>query len=178
MAQIQSPRLGKHIGKGLLAVAVMAASLGVTQPASALPDAQVETGPGTQPIQPLLAETPALPADGLYLFGEQPVADQLATAYFVFELQAGRVTGAFYMPHSSFDCVQGHIQDSELALTITDSYSQEQYTYALALTQDTLIASTEQVTGLSLSGFHQIDALSENDHRLLDACQAAYGDVI
>ena len=82
------------------------------------------------------------------------------------------------MPHSSFDCVQGQVHDAELALTITDSYSQVQYPYTVALTQDVLVASIGEVSALSLAGFHQLDQLSETDHQLVETCQAAYRDVI
>ncbi len=175
-------RLNNRSNPGTCAVTLASLAGGLalclSSPAQALPDAPVSTAAGVTPLQPLLAEAPTLPADGVYLFGEQPVPDQLATAYFVFELQAGRVTGAFYMPQSSFDCVQGEMRDAEMALTITDSYSQEQYTYALALTQDALVASNDGVAALSLSGFHQIDQLSDTDQRLLSTCLANYSDMI
>ncbi|MEO1590287.1 MAG: hypothetical protein AAFU71_03230 [Cyanobacteria bacterium J06632_22] len=171
-------RFNRSACASAVAGVVLTGSLGIAQPAQADPGTDISSSAVATPVQPLLAEAPVLPADGFYLFGEQPVADQLATAYFVFELQAGLVTGAFYMPHSSFDCVQGQMGSTELALTITDSYSQEQYAYALALTQDTLIASTGEVSAFSLSGFQQLEQLSENDHRLIETCQAAYGDVI
>lgn len=161
-----------------IALASLGLALGATQPARAIPATSISPAAETTPIQPWLAEAPTLPADGVYLFGEQPMPDQLATAYFVFELQAGRVTGAFYMPQSSFDCVQGEMRDSEMALTVTDSYSQEQYTYALALTQDTLVASTDGAAAFSLSGFHQLEQLSDNDQRLLNTCVNSYGDTI
>ena len=174
-----SQRFTERFGTYIIA-AVALAGFGIAQPAQALPGSDnghvaYET---VQTMRPLLAQTSTLPADGLYLFGAQPVADQLATAYLVFELQAGRVTGAFYMPHSSFDCFQGGMDQSELALTITDSDSQERYTYAQALEQGALVASTGDVTEFSLAGFHQLEQLSANDHRLLETCQASYGDVI
>ncbi|MEL7501323.1 MAG: hypothetical protein AAFN18_02535 [Cyanobacteria bacterium J06554_6] len=165
-------RGGFNYGMATAAVTLAALAVGhLAQPAQAIPESPI-------PVQPLLAESPVLPSDGLYLFGEQPMPNQLATAYLVFELQAGRVTGAFYMPHSSFDCVQGNLNSTELALTITDSYSQERYDYALSLSQDALIASTGEVSAFSLAGMHQIDTLSEDDLRFLETCQATYGETI
>ncbi|MEO0540776.1 MAG: hypothetical protein AAFZ80_07905 [Cyanobacteria bacterium P01_A01_bin.105] len=160
-----------------LATVVGGLLLGTAQPASALPIVPRAAQPATVPIQPLLAEAPTLPTDGFYLFGEQPVPDQLATAYFVFELQAGRVTGAFYMPLSSFDCVHGQMTDTELALTVTESYSQERYPYAMSFTQEALVASAGEASALSLDGFYQLDDLSDNDHRLIEACQTT-GELI
>ena len=92
----------------------------------------------------------------------------------VFEAQAGNIVGALYMPHSSFDCMQGEIQDTELALTITESYSREVYTYAMALDHDVTIASAEGTTAINIEGFHPIEAVSENDLNILATCQSFY----
>lgn len=116
------------------------------------------------------------PADGVYLYGQQPVANQLETAYFVFEAQEGAVTGAFYMPSSSFDCAQGQIRADHMALTVTDSYSQEVSNYALDLdSSNAQVASTGSVivSPPSISGFHQLP-VSNRDRSLLATCQAKY----
>lgn len=115
-------------------------------------------------------------ADGIYLYGQQPVPNQLATAYFVFESQGNNVTGAFYMPSSSFDCVEGRIGPREIALNVTDSYSQETSQYALGLeTPATEVASTEGVFAAppDISGFHPLP-VSDDDRDLLATCQARY----
>ena len=131
-------------------------------------------------IHPLLAQAaPSVSAplsDGIYLFGEEPLPEQLQTAYMVFEARAGQVVGAFYSPHSSFDCFQGNVENTQLSLAITESYSQEEYAYALNL-EDTAIAG---VGGhqFVIEGFHQIDAVSDNDLRLLSTCQDYYGQTI
>lgn len=116
------------------------------------------------------------PADGVYLYGQQAAPNQLETAYFVFESQEGAVTGAFYMPSSSFDCVQGQMRADHMALTVTDSYSQEVSSYALGLdlSRDQ-VASTGSVivSPPSISGFHQLP-VSDRDRTLLATCQAKY----
>ncbi len=118
--------------------------------------------------------TGPLAADGVYLYGQQPVRDQLETAYFVFEAVAGSVTGAFYMPSSSFDCAQGHINNAQIDLAITNSDSQETYRYALGLdTSATAVASQQgAVTApLDIFGFYQLP-VNESDRAILATCQA------
>ncbi|MEL6778886.1 MAG: hypothetical protein AAFO06_16680 [Cyanobacteria bacterium J06597_16] len=115
-------------------------------------------------------------ADGVYLYGQQPRANQLATAYFVFETQNDQVTGAFYMPSSSYDCVQGRIGADQMALTVTDSYSQDVSQYALGLSQPAVeVASRDGyvATPSAISGFYQLP-VSESDRALLATCQARY----
>jgi hypothetical protein len=119
--------------------------------------------------------TQTLPAEGTYLFGEQPEADQLDSAYFVFTLQNNELIGAFYMPYSSFDCVQGRVQTNQIALQITDSYSQETYDYALALDSNTTVAGIQGGAVFNIEGYHQIPQVSDNDLRMLQTCQAFYG---
>lgn len=116
------------------------------------------------------------PADGVYLYGQQPTPNQLETAYFVFESQRGTVTGAFYMPSSSFDCVQGQMRPDHMALTVTDSYSQEVSNYALGLdsaSSQVASAGNVAVSSPSISGFYQLP-VSERDRSLLATCQAKY----
>lgn len=118
--------------------------------------------------------TASFSADGVYLYGQQPVPDQLETAYFVFEAQAGSITGAFYMPSSSFDCAQGHISNEQIVLNITNSDSQETYRYALALDADTSEVASRQGTvaaPLNIAGFHQLP-VSDHDRSILATCQA------
>ncbi|NEQ50384.1 MAG: hypothetical protein F6K11_09665 [Leptolyngbya sp. SIO3F4] len=131
-------------------------------------------------IHPLLAQS-APPvsdrlANGVYLFGEKPLPDQLQTAYMIFEASAGQVIGAFYAPHSSFDCFRGNVQNTQLSLAITETYSQEEYAYALNL-DDTAVAGPSS-NQFAIEGFHQIDTISENDLRMLDTCQTHYSQTI
>ncbi|MEA5465090.1 hypothetical protein [Leptothoe sp. PORK10 BA2] len=131
-------------------------------------------------VQPLLTQTaPTIAgslANGIYLFGEQPLPDQLQTAYMIFEARAGQVVGAFYSPHSSFDCFRGNVQNTQLSLVITETYSQEDYAYNLNL-EDTAIAGAGG-NQFAIEGFHQLDAVSENDLRMLNTCQASYNETI
>lgn len=112
---------------------------------------------------------------GIYLYGQSAEANQIDTSYMIFEVEDERVVGAFYMPSSSFDCFQGSIQSNELALSIHDSYAQESYPYSIALVSNTsAIASQNAVidSTLGIDGFHPIEAVSENDRRMLAVCRA------
>jgi hypothetical protein len=172
---------GLKVGFGLLVGAITLLGTLSTAHAKSILTAKPMTGDKQFPqaIQPLLAQRPSVfPEDGVYLYGQQPIPNQLATAYLVFEAQAGQVVGAFYMPHSSFDCVQGQIQENELALTITDSYSQEAYAYALDLSHNSTVASTENATELNIAGFFPLAAVSDNDQQILATCQAFYAGEI
>lgn len=117
---------------------------------------------------------PVFPESGRYLFGQVSQRDQLGQGYIVLESTGNEVFGALYYPSSSFDCFQGQVQSGQLAMTITNSYTQETYPYSIALVSDTAIASTapDALQPLSLQGFHQIDALNDNDLRLLETCRA------
>ncbi|MEM7066830.1 MAG: hypothetical protein AAF572_27160 [Cyanobacteria bacterium P01_B01_bin.77] len=160
------------------ALLIGTATFFTAQTAGAFP--QPSTADDAPLIHPLLAQ--AVPAvsenltNGVYLFGEQPLPDQLQTAYMIFEARAGQVVGAFYSPHSSFDCFQGNVQNTHLSLAITETYSQEEYDYDLKL-EDTAIAG-QGGSQFAIEGFHQIDAVSDNDLRMLDTCQAHYSQTI
>jgi hypothetical protein len=110
-----------------------------------------------------------------FLFGQTPQPDQIGQGYVVLERRADRVYGALYYPSSSFDCFYGQVQGTEMAMTIIDSYSQETYPYSLALVDGPVVAtatSASEPLPFGLDGFHAIDSLSDNDHRMLDQCRS------
>jgi len=117
--------------------------------------------------------------NGTYLYGQSQQPDQLGSAYMVFEVTENRVLGAFYMPHSSFDCFYGEVQAQELALNVIDSYEQTVHPYSVALQRNASVATTggEAIAPLSLEGFHPLSGLSENDQRILNTCKVDYGSV-
>ncbi len=174
--QQQSHVVHRILRSGALLVGT--ATLLMAQAARAMPEASVESDIAI--IHPLLAQaaptTSEYLTDGVYLFGEKPLPDQLQTAYMIFEARAGQVVGAFYAPHSSFDCFQGNVEYTQLSLAITESYSQEEYAYALNL-EDTAIAGPGG-SQFAIEGFHQIDAISDNDLNILSTCQAQYSQTI
>ncbi|WP_049560098.1 hypothetical protein [Limnoraphis robusta] len=117
--------------------------------------------------------TPFL-ANGTYLYGQSPQRDQLGQAYMVFEVNQGRMVGAFYMPHSSFDCFWGTPQGNGLALTVIDSYTQETHPYAIGFNPSVVAASTSGGAdqSVSLEGFYPIESISQADRKILEVCKS------
>jgi hypothetical protein len=113
--------------------------------------------------------------DGTYIYGQSSSSEQVGSTYLVFEVKRGNVVGAFYMPHSSFDCFQGAVQSDRLALTIRNSDEGTTYPYSVALRPQP-IASTAAKPPLAfeLPGFRSLKQLSPNDQRILSTCKAAY----
>jgi len=118
-------------------------------------------------------------ADGVYLYGSAPEPDTLGAAYMVFEAQDAHLVGAMFMPQSSFDCFQGYRDGNELALQITNSYTQEVYGYAIALVTDDLqVASANNPDFvLALEGFYDLGTPADSDMAILSICQATYSSV-
>jgi hypothetical protein len=111
--------------------------------------------------------------DGVYLYGQATEPEQIGSAYMVFEVSQNQVVGAFYMPHSSFDCFNGEFQSDRLALNVVDSYEQTVNPYSIALESDGSVASTgEAIAPIGLEGFNRMPTVSDNDRRILATCQA------
>ncbi len=111
--------------------------------------------------------------DGAYLYGQAIKAEQIGATYLVFEVNRGKVAGAFYMPQSSFDCVHGTVQSQQLALTVVNSYEQASYPYTVALQTGTASASVTQPTvpPLGLEGYYPMQQLSTSDRHMLSVCK-------
>jgi len=110
-----------------------------------------------------LAVTPSPPptasntlANGVYLYGQSAKPNQIQQEYFLFELNDNQVTGAFYMPRSSFDCFRGQLKAGELQLTVINSYDEATYPYAV-----------------KLQAYKPVAPISSNDQRILQTCKAA-----
>ncbi|MCD8485839.1 MAG: hypothetical protein LRZ84_03565 [Desertifilum sp.] len=124
-----------------------------------------------------LERNPLTLGNGTYLYGQSAEPDQLGNAYMVFEVQDNRVVGAFYMPHSSFDCFHGTLTAQEMALTVIDSYEQIAHPYSIALEQqfpNTADRNQPGAATFGLQGFHQISTVSANDQRMLQVCQSDF----
>ncbi|HEY9663544.1 MAG TPA: hypothetical protein V6C65_34285 [Allocoleopsis sp.] len=161
----------------LIASGAAAISLLSAQVKANAAEAQVSTL-APQPIEAvgqLGSRQQTLP-DGVYLYGESATPEQIGSAYLVFEVKHNQAIGAFYLPRSSFDCFQGEVQGDRFNLAITNSYDHSTYSYSLPVQTDSYIASAGEVVAptLNLDGFHQIQTLSENDHRILETCKADY----
>lgn len=123
-----------------------------------------------------VAATPATLPNGVYLYGQSAQPEQVGQAYFVFEVNQGKVLGAFYMPRSSFDCAYGTFQPGQVALTVVDSYEKTRHPYEIALQKTTNVATTGNpaLAQISLEGFQPIKKLSATDQRILNVCKQNY----
>lgn len=172
--------LVEHFGKSItgLSLAVGVSAFGLP----CLPNYSAEASPhlAQAPTQPstAAAEAPLSQplANGIYLYGESPQPEQLGAAYMVFQVNQGKVVGAFYMPRSSFDCFHGTLQPDRVALTVTSSEGQTSYPYSVALqpADSVAMANGETMNPVTLEGFHRIQGLSSNDQRILSTCRADY----
>ncbi|MEB3210950.1 MAG: hypothetical protein VKL39_06325 [Leptolyngbyaceae bacterium] len=122
----------------------------------------------------------AFPADGTYLYGQSPEANQVGNFYAVIEVDSGNAVGAFYMPYSSFDCFYGEVGSSHLNLTVVNSYEQASYDYSLPMASSEVAASGNAAPSGApqLVGYHLIDGLSDTDHQMLATCRANYSSEI
>jgi hypothetical protein len=158
----------------MVAAGLIAVGFGLEAQANHGVPEEVTTTPTARVTQSVTAQ-PTFPAPGRYLFGQVAEPDQIGQGYMVVESTGDRVYGALYYPSSSFDCFHGEVQGNQLAMTIINSYTQETHPYSIALVSDTAVASdnlSDGLTPLSLSGFHALDTLTENDLRMLSVCQA------
>ncbi|NJP12544.1 MAG: hypothetical protein HC866_26305 [Leptolyngbyaceae cyanobacterium RU_5_1] len=81
--------------------------------------------------------------DGVYLYGQSPKPNELGKGYFVFESKQGKVIGALYVPHSSFDCATGTFSEKQLALTVTNTYDRTTNPFEIALERTATVARME-----------------------------------
>ena len=76
------------------------------------------------------------------------------------------------MPQSSFDCFYGAVEPDNLNLNVVSSYGQETHQYSVAFVTGTAIATTGgTATPVQLEGYHAIETVSSNDHRMLGVCR-------
>ena len=126
------------------------------------------------------AETDAQLPNGVYLYGQSSDPNEIGKEYFVVEIRDGKTVGAFYMPHSSFDCFYGRIEGQQLALTIVNSYDQTAHPFKIALQANSNVATSSDpaVPKVKLLGYQQLAAASENDRNMLQTCKADFADRI
>ncbi len=170
--------VGGHATGGMAAYANLVPQLAVSpvsvSPASAPVPAASTAKPGVQSV-PSAAENHAALADGVYLYGQAPQRDQLGQGYFVFEVLQGKVLGALYMPHSSFDCAKGRFEGQQLALTVVNSYDRTTNPYAIALERASTVSASQNpsVQPMGLQGFHALQ-VAESDRHILNVCKADF----
>ncbi|MDG2992267.1 hypothetical protein L3556_15210 [Candidatus Synechococcus calcipolaris G9] len=93
--------------------------------------------PVSAQMSSLVAATNRPPAlnNGTYLYGESSQPQEVQQGYVLFEVKNSQVTGALFMPHSSFDCFHGTLNHTTLDLLVEDSYEAFSYPVSLDLHQ-------------------------------------------
>ncbi len=113
--------------------------------------------------------------DGVYLYGQSSQPNQLGQGYIVLEKRQSTMIGALYVPQSEFSCFQGTVNSSgDLAMTVQSSpggISPAQLATVStkpSLPKDRVITYAHSV---ALTDYHQINAVTVNDHRMLHSCK-------
>jgi hypothetical protein len=171
MAQ-QSRLLGASLLSASLLTLVPTAIAAPSRQAPAIAKAVAPTTTSQTPTQ----TTQISPLkNGLYLYGEAPKANQLGSAYLVFEVRNSSLQGAVYWPGSSFECLSGQIQPNRLALTFRQPDPNGANSRDIALTQTSIVASNGTIAApVGLEGMHPIATITQNDRRILKTCQAQH----
>ncbi len=126
--------------------------------------------------------------DGIYLYGQSQQPNQIGQEYMVFEVRQGKVTGAFYLPQSEFNCFQGSLAAGKLDLTIAGDAGSTPYSDSIADAQNAPQVATasdssqigaqyEQVSSqysVALQNYYQLSNVNENDKHILAACKSNY----
>lgn len=114
-------------------------------------------------------------ADGIYLYGQSPQTNQLGQEYMIFEMQQGKVTGAFYLPQSEFSCFQGSLTSSKLSVTVAADENSEANLMQVAAANSQIEDNYTQIPSpyvVGLQNYYQLTNISDNDRRILTACQS------
>jgi hypothetical protein len=111
-------------------------------------------------------------ADGAYLYGQSDKPEEIGKEYLVFQVQRGKVIGAFYLPQSEFSCFSGSIDARAMKLSIIDPYENTAYPYAIAVQESSPIATAngEIPPAVGLEGYQQLPQLSNLDRHILGIC--------
>ena len=112
--------------------------------------------------------------DGTYLFGQSPQPNQVGSAYAVLSVRDNQTIGAFYYPHSSFDCFSGQVLPDRLAVSIVDSYDQTTYPYEMALSVSDSLVAGSAAPGYTLEGMYQISEPRAQDLDILSICESDF----
>ena len=111
--------------------------------------------PKNNQIMPeIFPTTTELLPNGIYLYGQSPIPEQILNEYFVFEIRNDKVVGAFYLPYSSFSCFYGSQKPGQLNVTVVDSYNNSTSPY-----------------NIDLQKYHRLTTPRENDLRILAICK-------
>ncbi|GBF79056.1 hypothetical protein [Aphanothece sacrum] len=123
------------------------------------------------PILAQMAQSNFTLANGVYLYGQSPEAEEIGQEYLVFKVHQGKVIGAIYLPQSEFNCFSGTLTANQMNLSIIDPNDGKKYPYPIAMKASSPVASQGQVSSeVILEGYHRLTKISNNDHRILKTC--------
>jgi hypothetical protein len=130
----------------------------------------VLASPGEQFTQPAIAQATTI-SDGVYLYGQSAKPEQIGQEYLVFQIKKGKVTGAFYLPRSEFNCFSGTVTAQAMNLFVKDPYDDSVSPYSIALREISPVASEGKTPReFDLEGYHRLNNISDNDRRILKSC--------
>lgn len=121
--------------------------------------------------------------DGIYLYGQSPKPEQIGQEYMVFEMNRGKVVGAFYLPQSEFSCFQGNLKSGKLALMVASGSGTEPYPDPVAGNSQQVAAVSDRFESgssfetstysysVALQNYYQLPIVSNNDQRILSSCK-------
>jgi hypothetical protein len=119
--------------------------------------------------------------DGIYLYGQSSIPNQLGQGYIVFKKHQGKVIGALYMPSSEFSCFQGTIAKSgELAMTVTSSPGETGLTQVSTAGNIPRLYEEDAVTyahSIALQDYYQLNSVSNHDRQILQSCSQDFNRV-
>jgi hypothetical protein len=114
-------------------------------------------------------------ADGVYLYGQSPLPNQVGQEYTVFEVNQGRVIGALYMPNAEYSCFDGTYKSGQLALMVASNAEEEGGTPTKVATASShLVGKISSPLALTLENYHRISKVGAKDREILSACKANY----
>ncbi|MEM8779690.1 MAG: hypothetical protein AAGF26_12615 [Cyanobacteria bacterium P01_G01_bin.49] len=108
--------------------------------------------------------------NGVYVYGSSPQPEEIGQEYLVFKIEQGKVEGAIYQPQSEFNCFSGTLNPKRMDIAIVDPYDGNKYPYSIALQNSAPIAGNPRISEFGLKGYHRLDEISEDDHRILQTC--------
>lgn len=125
--------------------------------------------------------------DGIYLYGQSPQPQQVGQEYIVLEVNRGKVVGAFYLPHSEFNCFNGTITAGKLALLLAEGPESGAYPDPTGVTNnqevaaintrplgDDIDSTISTPYSVALQNYHQLNIISSSDKEILAACKSGY----
>ncbi len=110
-------------------------------------------------------------ADGVYFYGQSAEPERLGKEYLIFQVKQDQIKGAFFVPQSEYDCLEGTIDDRKINLSIEDIEGSN-YSYPIAIDRTTSLATNNNpsLQTVNLRGYQSILQIPSTARELLAAC--------